>query len=133
MDYSSSDVVAKLIEAVKGKKVAGAYDAITKKGSTEALAEVLEKVDGGKFVACVLEPPKELKGGVGAKFVFGPIIVDNEVAGKVWGEYVGKALDKGTLKPAPDALIVGQGLDKVQEGMMKNKEGLSAKKVVVTL
>jgi hypothetical protein len=42
-------------------------------------------------------------------------------------------LENGRLKPKPDPLVVGKGLDKIQEGVDKQRAGVSAAKVVVEL
>lgn len=44
-----------------------------------------------------------------------------------------EALAQGKLQAKPDALVAGHGLENVQMAMDKQKEGVSAKKVVVTL
>ena len=56
-----------------------------------------------------------------------------EVAQAVWGKYVPEALANGTLKCKPDALVVGRGLENVQAALNKHKQGVSGKKVVLTL
>jgi hypothetical protein len=46
---------------------------------------------------------------------------------------VTEALEKGKLLPIPEPLIVGKGLERIQEGLDTNKKGVSAKKVVIEL
>ena len=49
-------------------------------------------------------------------------------------DYVEKALERGTFKAKPEASVVsGKGLEAIQEGLERCKEGVSAKKVVVSL
>ena len=71
--------------------------------------------------------------GVGVKFVFGTDLMANEVGDKVWKDFMERALEKGEFVCAPGPLVVGKGLEKLQEAMDLNKEGVSAKKVVVLL
>lgn len=44
-----------------------------------------------------------------------------------------QALASGQIKPMPPAEIVGHGIEKVEEAGQKQKAGVSAKKIVVTL
>lgn len=44
-----------------------------------------------------------------------------------------EALRDGSLKPKPDPVVVGHGLEHVQTGMDTLKKGVSAAKVVVEL
>ena len=58
---------------------------------------------------------------------------DKDIGEAVWGKFIPEALEKGTFKAKPDPIIVGEGLDKVQAGMDRLKEGVSNAKVVVLL
>jgi len=58
---------------------------------------------------------------------------EKEVGDAVWRKYVPDALAEGRLKALPEPLVVGQGLEKVQDGLDRQKQGVSAKKVVITL
>ncbi|KAK3984410.1 chaperonin 10-like protein [Cladorrhinum sp. PSN332] len=73
--------------------------------------------------------------GVKYGFVWGTDLVDgkDDLCGKVWNEYLPAALASGEYVAAPEALVVGEGLEKVQEGFEVCRRGVSAKKVVVTL
>ena len=66
---------------------------------------------------------------------FAPAIAtqEPEVADAVWNQYVPGALADGSLKAVPPPLVAGHGLESVQLAMEKQKEGVSAKKVVVLL
>jgi hypothetical protein len=67
--------------------------------------------------------------------VYAPDITDKEpeVAEAVWGKFMHDALKSGQLKAKPDPLVVGSGLQSIQKGLDKQKEGVSAAKVVITL
>jgi hypothetical protein len=56
-----------------------------------------------------------------------------DVGKAIWGNFVPEALENGRLKPKPDPLVVGKGLDKIQEAVDKQRAGVSAAKVVVEL
>jgi hypothetical protein len=61
------------------------------------------------------------------------ITKNKEVVEGVWKHYIPEALRLGTLKTVPKPIVVGQGLDKVKEGVTKLKNGISAGKLVVEL
>lgn len=57
----------------------------------------------------------------------------NEVGPAVWADWLPKALANGTLKCKPDPLVVGKGLEKIQEACDRGMKGVSAAKLVVEL
>jgi Zn-dependent alcohol dehydrogenase len=137
-DYSSPTVVSDLIEAFKGKTCAGAVAiglAMTTatSGLAEACVEVVAKSEGTKFVATAQPPPKDLAPGVDAKFILGGSVKDTEVGKAIYQDFLPKALAEGQFVAAPDPLIVGKGLEYMQEAFEVQKRGVSAKKVVVSL
>ena len=67
------------------------------------------------------------------KFVFGSDLKDNEVGHAVYGEFLGKALAEAVYRCAPEPLVVGKGLEAMQTAFDVAQEGVSAKKVVVSL
>lgn len=48
-------------------------------------------------------------------------------------EYIPEALKLGTFKAKPDPVIVGHGLESIQEGIDKLRKGVSYAKLVVAL
>lgn len=59
---------------------------------------------------------------------------ENAHVGKaVYEDFLPKALASGQIVPAPPSEVVGHGLDAIQEACQKQKAGVSAKKIVVTL
>ena len=78
--------------------------------------------------------PSLLNGSLAHYYLdFALTIAHNEVGGAVWGKWVPFALANGTLKCKPDPMVSGQGLEMLQTASNQNKEGVSAKKVVVEL
>ena len=57
----------------------------------------------------------------------------NEVGPAIWWDWVGKALEEGSLKSAPQMEIVGKGLEHVQAAFDRYKQGVSGRKIVVEL
>ena len=57
-DYKSDGVVETIISALKGKTVAGCFDAVGETRTIEACAKILARSEGKKMVVSVQEPPK---------------------------------------------------------------------------
>lgn len=51
----------------------------------------------------------------------------------MYKDFLPQALREGRYLAKPDPVVVGEGLESVQAGMDKLKEGVSAGKIVVTL
>jgi NADPH:quinone reductase-like Zn-dependent oxidoreductase len=66
-DYNSKTVTNEIVEALKGKTVAGVLDAIGADGAFQNSADVLAQSEGNKFIATVLQPPEDIPAGVSAK------------------------------------------------------------------
>ncbi|EXJ83466.1 hypothetical protein A1O1_07089 [Capronia coronata CBS 617.96] len=137
-DYQSPTIGADLLEAFKGKRCAGglAIAGVVPQARTEAAEaclEVIAKSEGDKFVALAMPLPPQLPDGVGAKFIFASGLKDSEVSHVIYGDYLPKALAAGKFTPAPKAEVVGQGFEAIQGALDALKQGVSAKKLVVTL
>jgi len=137
-DYNSPTVVSDLIEAFKGKTCAGAVaigHALTTatSGLAEACIEVVAKSEGKKFVATAQPPPRDILPGVEARFILGGSLKDNEVGKVIYEDFLPKALAVGQFVAGPDPVVVGKGLEYIQEALEVQKKGVSAKKVVVSL
>jgi NADPH:quinone reductase-like Zn-dependent oxidoreductase len=133
-DYHAANVAAELIEAFEGKKCAGAF--AIQKGSELVCFEVVAKVEGTKFVASAVPlVPDKVPEGVTAKFIPASKGADlNDVKGMIWTKFLPAALEENKFKCLPEPLIVGQGLEKLQEAMDKGKMRIvSARKLVVKL
>lgn len=156
-DYSSPSVRADIIRAYKGKKTAGALT--MGNGAAEAAFDILHHCTGDKFIAMASYPApankpkhfvvpqtifnflswtvattiKSKSRGIGWKFIFGISLMYNEVGKAVFADFLDQALEKGAYQCKPDPMVVGDGLEKLQEAFDIQKKGVSAKKVVLTL
>ncbi|KIV89691.1 hypothetical protein PV10_07070 [Exophiala mesophila] len=137
LDYHNPDIVELLIQILKDTEVVGVYDAIGSNSSVSQSAQVLHALGGGKIASTVSVPdPDELPDDVEVTRISSGNIVSQEdgiVAKKIWQEFVSEALEKKVLRPRPDPLVVGKGLYYVEKGLDTQKEGVSARKVVVQL
>jgi NADPH:quinone reductase-like Zn-dependent oxidoreductase len=157
-DYRSSSVVRDIVKALAEKDVAGALS--IGEGAADACIDIVaQSKTGRKFVAMATypQPPKNMsrfvvlrsamsfvswsvatsikcwRKGVGWKFVFGTTIKASGVGKAVYMDYLAPALARGRFVPAPEPQVVGKGLEDVQKAMDVQKEGVSAKKIVVVL
>ncbi|KAF5020860.1 hypothetical protein F66182_7115 [Fusarium sp. NRRL 66182] len=133
-DYHQDDVTTKLIELLTGADVVGAYDAIGSESTVEQSAAVLNALGGGKIASVGSTPKLPYKDirvvRVGSSFID---TKEPEITRKIWGEYVPAALASGRLVPQPTPLITGHGLSDIQDGLDRQKSGVSAAKVVIEL
>ena len=139
-DYNSPSTTSDIITALKGKSFAGAFAIGNTQApgngaaAAEACLEIVDKTPGVKSVAMALRfPDDKVPKGVGAKFVFGSDLKDNEVSHVVYGDFLGKALEAGTFKAMPEPEVVGEGLESVQIALDRLRGGVSARKIVVRL
>jgi len=135
-DYNTSTVVSDIVEVLKGADFAGAYaiGSVLSVGNgtaaAEACLEIVDKTDGEKFVAMAMYFAGNLPNGVGAKFV--PPI-SSEVGKVIFEDFLPQALAEGKYVTAPAPMVVGKGLESIQEAFKIQQKGVSAKKVVVSL
>ncbi|RDW77090.1 zinc-binding dehydrogenase-1 [Coleophoma cylindrospora] len=157
-DYRSPTVVQDIIKAFQNRESAGAMS--IGQGSASPCFAIVGAIKGNKFVTKIsVDMPKEFPtsaigwlpiglsmvrsrvseairckiNGIGTNFVFGTDLMRNEVGPAVWQDFLPKALAQGKFVPAPEPLVVGKGLEFVQEAINLNLKGMSVKKAVVTL
>lgn len=71
--------------------------------------------------------------GLGYKFVNGGDVVQDALGDAIFREFLPAALSDGAYHTAPEPMVVGHGLEKIQDAIDMHKKGMSAKKPVVTL
>jgi NADPH:quinone reductase-like Zn-dependent oxidoreductase len=132
-DYNSASVTDDIIAALEGTEFAGVCDAIGTPEAAKAWAPVYKKL-GGKY-GSVMPSAQGIPDGIEGATVFGPSVAfdDRYIGDVVWAKWVPEALQKGTLKALPEAIVVKGGLESVQEGLNKQKAGVSFGKIVVEL
>jgi NADPH:quinone reductase-like Zn-dependent oxidoreductase len=128
-DYHDPGFIEQVAKAAtKSGDFVGIFDAI---GTPETYANglaILVKLGGG-HLASVHPPPDNVPENVKAGMIFAV----NDVATPVWRDYVTPALQAGKLKCLPPPLVVGKGLERIQEALKKCEAGVSATKLVVEL
>ena len=130
-DYKSPSVVEDIATALKGKTLAGILDCINVGNAIESCNAVRDASNNkDKTIATVLAIPP---GMPGVSRIFALSLRQNELAKAIYTDFLPRALEQGTLVPAPEPLIVGTGLESIQKGLDLSEEGVSAKKIVVKL
>ncbi|WP_136588051.1 zinc-binding alcohol dehydrogenase family protein [Microbacterium hydrothermale] len=159
VDHRSPSAVAELVTAIGGRPVVGAV--ALGAGSTDACIDVLARTGGGRLamastplsldalvgrrrlfpamlpvftrigLATLRSTLRARRRGIRAAFVWGSSLRDDEMGPRLWGEVVPRLLAEGSLRPAPDPLVVGDGLDALQGALDRQRAGVSAQKIVV--
>jgi NADPH:quinone reductase-like Zn-dependent oxidoreductase len=158
-DYKSPTVVRDIITAFKDRTSAGAF--AIGPGSLKKCLDILGSCQGKKFIAQAsidlpasgfpkgpLDWPgfglsmglsatsvmlKSTIKGVKRKFIWGNDTMSTDLGKVIFEDFLPRALAENKFVAAPEPLVVGKGLDKIQEAMDVIKKGVSARKVVVTL
>ena len=161
-DYRSPTVVADLIAALRGRKVAGAI--AIGAGSARPCIDILGACEGNRFVAMATPPASfdEVPAGRGhwralvptiartvagnvslalrarrkkvtTKMIWGSTLVSNEVGPMIFEAFLPAALADGRYTAAPKAQVAGHGLDAIPAALERQRRGVSATKLVVTL
>jgi NADPH:quinone reductase-like Zn-dependent oxidoreductase len=156
-DYRSKTVVADMIAGMKGRTAAGALTCGN--GGAEACIAILNKSKGSKFISMANFPAPEnepesfvlprtiyffatwmisfkFKGlfkGIKSNFLYATTVAYNEVGKAIYGDFLPKALEKGTYMAAPEPYVFGKGVESIEGAVYLQKRGMSARKVVVTL
>ncbi|KGO46537.1 Polyketide synthase, enoylreductase [Penicillium expansum] len=137
-DYKSDTVIDDISAAVKGLHLAGSYS--IGDGSIDLLAAVLVKHEGpstNKMIALAGGQPGggTIDPSIQVRFILlGPDAASpDSVVSKVYTSYLPDALANRQFVPAPEAIVVGKGLEKIQEAFKIHMQGVSAKKIVVSL
>ena len=130
-DYSSATLTLELLNAFRDRVTAGAFALLP--GSAEPCVEVVHQSKGANFVAMALPYDGKLPDGIQTKFVFATSIKDNEVSRAIFQDYLPHALAQDKYRCFPKPHVVGHGLESLQEGFNQLKQGVSAKKLVVTI
>jgi len=131
-DYNSPTVTADIVAAFEKKTSAGAFDCIGP-NACDQVFQIAQQIDGVKAVATVYFGSADVPGGVTRKGVLATLIKDSHIGKALWEDFLPKALEVGSFVPAPEPLVVGTGLEKLQEAVDLVRQGVSAKKVVVVL
>ena len=161
-DYASITVVADIVEALKGRQLAGAL--AIGAGSAAKCLDIVGASKGRRFVAMATPPasfdhvpsgtgrlvrllPAMMRSGLGfarltikarlarvdTKFVWGSALLNTDVGPLIFEDFLPSALADGRFRAAPDPTVVGHGLGQIPTALDRQLQGISAGKLVVTL
>jgi NADPH:quinone reductase-like Zn-dependent oxidoreductase len=134
LDYRSPSIVKDVARAVEatGEQFAGVVDCISIfEQSIPACIDVLQHFGGGKLGVMVPHIPYDFPKNVEAIRI--NITELDDLVHPFFKDFITPALEKEVLKCLPEPLVVGKGLESLQKGLDKMREGVSARKVVVEL
>jgi NADPH:quinone reductase-like Zn-dependent oxidoreductase len=138
VDYHSRTAVEEIVDLIDGSPLAGTL-AITP-GSLSPAIKIASRVAGRKRVASARPGPltqlrsqRARRLGVQVSTIWGSTLKDNEVGPAIYAGFLPAALAAGVYRAAPDASVVGHGLDRIPAALQQLRAGVSATKLVVTL
>lgn len=154
-DYKDPQVIDRIVGTMKGKLLAGAM-AIGEDSMFRCL-DVLGRCQGDRRLAMATFPipsqPKRFATlqiiyyaatamisimtksklrGIKTSIIWGSV-AHSPVADVVYRNFLPEGLASGKFRAMPDPLVVGEGLEAIQEALDTQKKGVSAKKIVVSL
>ena len=161
-DYASPTVVADIVRELKGRTLAGALaigetsaaaclDIMHASKGTRAVAMCTPPVSfadlpagRGRFwkfpplMALLIGSNAKLfitaaLRGVSMRYIFSSSILGNDVSHAIYERFLPTALAEGRYVAAPQATAVGHGLAAIPAALDLQKDGVSARKLVVTL
>lgn len=127
-DYHDASMVEDVVRTVGHDKFVGIFNAISTESSFKLTFAILEQLGGGKM-ATSLPPPENLPDNVEAMMMHG----EGVHSAPVWESSITEGLESRKLKCLPGPLVIGKGLESLQEALDKVKAGVSAQKIVVEL
>ncbi|OKL58467.1 Zinc-binding alcohol dehydrogenase domain-containing protein cipB [Talaromyces atroroseus] len=131
-DYNSTTVKDDIVNALKGRQLAGILDCIGF-AATPICLDIAQAAEGFKFVATTKArfptPPE----GVQIKHIRGDDLYARPLGKAIYEDFLPAALKAGSYITAPKPTVIGKGLEHVQAGIDLVGKGVSATKVVVTL
>jgi NADPH:quinone reductase-like Zn-dependent oxidoreductase len=137
-DYRSATVIADILSDLRGRNLAGAV--AIGSGSARRCLRIARLADGSRNVACAsLDPSSTLarltarRHGVRSGTIWGDSVAHNGIGRAVYADFLGRALAGGAFTPAPDPLVIGDGLEHLPAAFAAMRQGVSARKIVVTL
>ena len=156
-DYNRKTCIPDLIQTLQHTNFAGAFSAGI--NSDGPCFDVVSKCKSGKFVSMVSFPRPEPEPtilalprtiaffaswfigttiktrirGIDWKFCMVEAMSQNGVGKAIYADYLPKALSDGSFVPAPEPEVIGEGLESIQAAYVRQEQGMSAKKAVVTV
>ncbi|WP_030903509.1 zinc-binding alcohol dehydrogenase family protein [Streptomyces sp. NRRL F-5126] len=136
--YRSPTAVDEVVDMIGASPLAGTL-AIGSGSLPKAIA-IAARTEGSKRVASAQTPLvarvqswRAPRKGVRVSGIWGGTLKDNEVGPAIYVDFLPAALASGAYRAAPDATVVGDGLDRIPDALRRLRGGVSARKLVVTV
>lgn len=136
-DYKDTDVVSQIVKAVKEDAVhlETAYNAA---GALQQIADVLSACSstGGKIASAIpLKDDHRVAGGIDVNFVVAPTDTKErtEWTSYVSNEWLETRLASGAFKASPKIEVIAGGLEAINDGLDRLKQGVSGTKFVLDI
>jgi NADPH:quinone reductase-like Zn-dependent oxidoreductase len=138
VDYHDTNAVADVVAAIGESPLAGAL--AIGRGSVPRTLAIAARVPGRRRVAAAqpgiplrLQLLGRRRHGVQVSGIWGGTLKDNEVGPAIFVDYLPKALAAKEYRAAPEAVVVGDGLDGIPATLERLRQGVSAQKLVVRI
>jgi NADPH:quinone reductase-like Zn-dependent oxidoreductase len=136
IDYHSRTAVDEIIKSLGDSPLAGIL--AIGSGSLRAALSIASKVPGRKRVASAqpqlvtrIQTAFRPNKGIHVSGIWGGTLKDNEVGPGIYADFLPAALASGAYQAAPEALVVGEGLEQIPSALDQLRKGVSARKLVV--
>lgn len=130
LDHSDADVVDRVVAALRGKTLVGAFHAT---GNLADTFDVMRQIEGRRFVTTTLPPQIDPPEAVEVAAIAGTSLRDDEVGPMIYRDFLPAALASGRYVAAPAPKVVGRGLEAFQHAVDAQRTGISGYKLVVDL
>lgn len=138
IDYHSRTAVEEILHALDGSPLAGTV--AIGSGSLSPVLSITSKAPGRRRIATAHPTPIarvqsfwQRRRGIHLSMIWGGTLKDNEVGPWIYVDFLPAALAAGIYKAAPEAVVVGEGLEQIPHAIDQLRKGVSAKKLVVRL
>ena len=161
VDYHDPAAVTEIVEAIGASTLAGVLCAAV--GAGEACIDVAGRCAGARRVAMASVPVSLVDAPLGGQLrwklarlprlalgfarlalrarlrrvrsssIWGSSVIHDPWGGRLFEDFLEPALASGRFQAAPRPLVAGTGLDAIPEAMRRLAQGVSARKVVVSL
>ncbi|KAF4433104.1 Zinc-binding alcohol dehydrogenase domain-containing cipB [Fusarium acutatum] len=133
LDYNSPSIIDEAVATLQNHDLAACYDAISEPQTMAKLGAILDQL--GPCKTCFVVPPRgEISKNIRWTLSLAFELLNDKgrpIADHIWHEFVPKALRDGQLQTKPEPVVVGNGLEGIQEGLEKLQKGVSAQKYII--
>lgn len=130
LNHGDADVVDRVVAALRGKTLVGAFHAT---GHLAQTFQVMSQVEGRRFVTVTLPPQIEPLETVEVAAIAGTSLRNDDVGPMIYRDFLPDALASGRYLTAPAPKIVGRGMEAFQLAIDAQRTGVSGYKLVVDL